>query len=84
MVKNWQLSKNKNLELQIESGSDFADYFVFCLESRSHQDHPGFVFRFEIFRQFYFCLTFYDSRHWESIEADNGDIQHKQSNDSGC
>jgi len=83
MVKNWELSKNKNLELQIDTSGDLAEYFVFCLESRSYQDHPGFVFRFEIFKQFYFCLTYYDKRHWETIEEEHENRINVQSDD-GC
>ena len=79
MVKNWQLSKNKNLEIQIELGSDLAEWFVLCLETRTEQDHPGVVFRFELLKKLYFSIIFYDSRHYEEIYNGN-----KSQSNTGC
>ena len=65
---NWcwgrKVSENKAIELQATASKGFADWFKFCLETRSKQDHAGIYFTLEILTVFYFHVWFYDVRHW--------------------
>jgi hypothetical protein len=65
---NWcwgrKVSKNKALELQVALDGDFSDWFKFCLETRSKQDHAGLYFTLELATCFYFHIWLYDVRHW--------------------
>ena len=62
---NWKVSKNKALEVQLTLEKGFADWFKFCLETKSKQDHPGIYLTFELLTIFYFHVWFYDGRHWD-------------------
>jgi hypothetical protein len=65
---NWcwgrKVSENKAIELQADAGRGSSEWFKFCLETRSKQDHAGIYFSFEALTVFYFHMWFYDIRHW--------------------
>ena len=65
---NIQITKNKVLELQFSldgSRPNFhIEWLVVCLATRSRQDHKGISFTLELLTVFYFCINFYDIRHY--------------------
>jgi len=66
-----QLTENHSIELQIEMFNDVCSEWIdVTIASRTRQDHAGFVIRFELLRVLYFCITFYDHRHYEEIYND--------------
>ena len=58
------VSKQKAIELQLEIGKNRSEWFRFCLQTRSKQDHAGLYFEIELLTVFYFHFWFYDTRHW--------------------
>ena len=64
--KTFKLSEHKYLEFEFNWRDNMArEWFVFCLQTRSKQDHPGAEFSFGGLRLFWFGITFYDNRHWD-------------------
>lgn len=59
MFKNYFLSKNKNLEIQIESSDKMFSFNFF----RRKGDHAGFCIEISLFKKDIY-ITYYDSRHW--------------------
>lgn len=59
-----KLTKNKNLEIEVNSWHDYLLGISFC--SMTKQDHSGI--RFEIcFLTMCFAIQVYDGRHWDYI-----------------
>lgn len=66
MVFEFQLSKNKSFEFQLEllKNSNFYPFELRLLWT-TKQDHAGPSFIFGIKYLFWVCLQIYDRRHWD-------------------
>ena len=64
--KNINLSKNKNIEIQLDLFPQ-DDVTIFNCKFRINQktDHAGVGFFLELYKLFYFHIQFYDHRHWD-------------------
>lgn len=61
VFKNWKLTKNKSVELQISKGGDEIIGGAFRLAFK--EDHAGLMIDLSLFRRsLYFQI--YDNRHW--------------------
>ena len=61
LFKNWKLTKNKSIELQISKGGDEIISGAFRLAFK--EDHAGLMIDLSLFRRsIYFQI--YDNRHW--------------------
>lgn len=61
--KDWWLSTNKALEIQLDL--DKVDsLFRIRLDIRRKGDYAGIDFELELFEKLYFGINFYDCRHW--------------------
>ena len=65
--EDWQLTKNKNLEIQLSRGGNslVGIRFDFAPWGR---DHAGATLELELFRHF-FIINIYDRRHWDYENA---------------
>ena len=65
-LKNFKLTKNKSLEIQLNLLPD-DDYQLFNVNINHtlKGDHAGFEFRIESFKVFCFYFLIYDTRHWD-------------------
>jgi len=74
MVKNYKIKENKYFEIQSDWMNGWTKILSFDIDVHLEEcDHPGWTLTIELFKLWYFGLTYYDSRHWDSIEAEHGD-----------
>lgn len=67
ICEDWNLSKNKNLSIQLTKGMSTQVYELFLLKfdfTPWGRDHAGLQFELCLF-DITFHLEFYDSRHWD-------------------
>ena len=59
--KNWKLTKNKSLEIQVAKGGDEIIGAAFRLSF--NEDHAGLMIDLSLFRRSLY-IQIYDTRHW--------------------
>jgi hypothetical protein len=65
-VKNFKLSKNKYLEIQLDLLPPYdCELFDITIKHSLKGDHAGFQFSIYCFKTFYFHIMIYDHRHWD-------------------
>ena len=66
VCKNFKLSKNKSLEIQLDLFSnDDWKLFNFLISCSLKGDHAGFEIDISICKLFAFIFNIYDHRHWD-------------------
>ncbi len=70
--KVWKLKKKyKYLEVQSDWINGWTAIFAFDISINLKDcDHPGWNVRLELFKLWFFQVTYYDSRHWDMIQKD--------------
>ena len=64
-----QLAENHSIEFQFEMFNDLcSEWLTITIATRTRQDHEGFIIHFEFLRMLYFCVNFYDHRHYDDID----------------
>lgn len=87
LVKNFCLSENKGLEIQLDIFPE-DDSTIFQCETRIDQktDHAGAGFFLYIYKTVYFHIQIYDKRHWDyknkRWETGNEDSENQEGNPS--
>jgi len=71
--KVWELKeKYKYLEVQSDWMNGWTKIIGFDIDIHLTEcDHPGWTFTIELFKLWFFQVTYYDSRHQEMIEEDD-------------
>ena len=72
MNKVWKINENKYLEVQSDWMNGWTKIFSFDIDIKLKEvDHPGWTFTLELFKLWFFQITYYDSRHWDMIENED-------------
>ena len=68
--KVWDLKKKyKYFEVQSDWRNGWTKIFSFDIDiNLTECDHPGWTVTFELFKIWFFQMTYYDSRHWDMIQ----------------
>jgi len=69
--KVWQIKENKFFEIQSDWMNGWTKILAFDIDIHSKDcDHPGWTVTLELFKLWFFQVTYYDNRHWDQIEKD--------------
>jgi len=74
--KAWQVKENKMIEVQSDWKNGWTKLFAIDVDIKfTDCDHPGWTFTLELFKLWFFQVSYYDQRHQDQIEKDNECIQ---------
>ena len=69
--KVWQVKENKFFEVQSDWMNGWTKILAFDIDANLKDcDHPGWTFTIELFKLWFFQVTYYDNRHWEMLVED--------------
>ena len=67
----WKVKENKYFEIQSDWRNGWTKILAFDIDVKLKDcDHPGWTFTIELFKVWFFQISYYDSRHQEQIEKD--------------